>query len=155
MAQSSTDRVRAALIAAGLPDTITEPGPSRTAAEAAAACACDIDQIVKSLIFAGADGGLRLFLTPGGRQLDPGLAAKLAGCALTRADAAQVRSVTGFAIGGVAPLGSLTPLPVFADPRFMDFETVFAAAGSPRHVFAIAPDALFTACAAHVAHFSA
>ena len=147
----SLARVAAALEAAGLKAEITAPGPTRTAEEAAAACGCTLDQIVKSLIFTGQSGRLYLFLTAGGNRLDPARAAALAGETLARADADTVRRETGFAIGGVAPLGHLRAPVIFADPRLRDFDIVYAAAGTPRHVFGAAPDALIAACSARVA----
>ncbi|HHX88828.1 MAG TPA: YbaK/EbsC family protein [Paracoccus sp.] len=151
----SMARVSAALQGAGLMAEIIEPGPSRTAQEAAAACGCELDQIVKSLIFQGESGRIYLFLTAGGNQLDPERAAIVAGEALGRADAATVRRETGFAIGGVAPLGHLNPPVIFADPRLLAFAQVFAAAGTPRHVFAAEPGALIAACGARCARFTA
>jgi prolyl-tRNA editing enzyme YbaK/EbsC (Cys-tRNA(Pro) deacylase) len=129
---------------------------TRTAAEAARACGCGLDQIVKSIVFraAGSDRHL-LFLTAGGNRVDPAKAAALAGAGLEKADAAGVRAATGFAIGGVAPLGHLTALPVWLDPRLLDFETVWAAAGTPHHVFAVAPRRLAEAVGATVADFTA
>lgn len=150
----SVARVAEALKAAGLEAEILEPGPSRTAEEAAAACGCALDQIVKSLIFQGESGRLYLFLTAGGNRVDPARAAALAGEALGRADAQTVRDRTGFAIGGVAPLGHLDAPQIFADPRLLDFGQVFAAAGTPRHVFPVAPSALIAACAARLAPFT-
>lgn len=140
----SLARVRAALDAAGIAVDIREmPGSTRTAAEAADAVGCALDQIAKSIIFHGMDSGqVLLFLTAGGNRVDPDKAAALAGEPLGRADAALVRARTGFAIGGVAPVGHLTPLRAFLDPRLADFAQVWAAAGTPRHVFAIAPDRL-------------
>lgn len=151
----SLRRVAAALAAAGLKAEIIEPGPSRTAEEAAAACGCALDQIVKSLIFRGESGQLYLFLTAGGNRLDPARAAELAGEELTRADADTVRRETGFAIGGVAPLGHLGAPAIFADPRLLEFPVVYAAAGTPRHVFGAEPDALIKTCSARVAPFCA
>jgi prolyl-tRNA editing enzyme YbaK/EbsC (Cys-tRNA(Pro) deacylase) len=151
----SVARVAEALQGAGLAAEIIEPGPSRTAEEAAQACGCALDQIVKSLIFQGESGRIYLFLTAGGNQLDPACAAGLAGEALARADAATVRSETGFAIGGVAPLGHLNAPVIFADPRLLEFGQVFAAAGTPRHVFAAEPRALIAACGAQLARFTA
>ena len=66
-----------------------------------------------------------------------------------------MRRETGFAIGGVAPLGHLNPSAIFADPRLLEFGQVFAAAGTPRHVFATEPRALFAACGATIAGFTA
>ncbi|MCC5989581.1 MAG: YbaK/EbsC family protein [Pararhodobacter sp.] len=151
----SMRRVAAALAAAGLKADIFEPGPSRTAEEAAAACGCVLDQIVKSLIFKGESGRLYLFLTAGGNRLDPARAAELAGEELFRADADTVRRETGFAIGGVAPLGHLGAPSILADPRLLEFPVVYAAAGTPRHVFGAEPGALIKACSARVAPFCA
>ena len=151
----SLRRVAAAIKEAGLAAEITEPGPTRTAEEAAAACGCELDQIVKSLIFTGASGQLYLFLTAGGNRLDPERAAEAAGEALSRADADTVRRETGFAIGGVAPLGHLRAPVILADPRLLDFDIVYAAAGTPRHVFAAEPGALIAACGARMAGFTA
>lgn len=152
----SVARVARALADAGLPDTIVEVGQARTAQEAAMACGCALDQIVKSLIFQGqATGHVHLFLTAGGNRIDATRAAIVAGEPLLRAEADLVRNVTGFAIGGVAPIGHLSPCPVWADPRLLDFEIVFAAAGTPRHVFKIAPAMLISAAHATLAEFTA
>ncbi|KPQ08417.1 MAG: hypothetical protein HLUCCA12_01005 [Rhodobacteraceae bacterium HLUCCA12] len=151
----SVARVAQALQEAGLAAEIVEPGPSRTAEEAAAACGCALDQIVKSLIFQGASGRIYLFLTAGGNRLDMARAARAAGEALMRADAETVRRETGFAIGGVAPLGHRQKPEILADPRLLDFERVWAAAGTPRHVFAAEPRALLAACGARMADFTA
>lgn len=153
----SLERVRAALDAAGVAVDIREmPGSTRTAAEAADAVGCALDQIAKSIIFHGMDSGqVLLFLTAGGNRVDPDKAAALAGEPLGRADAALVRARTGFAIGGVAPVGHLTPLRAFLDPRLADFAQVWAAAGTPRHVFAIAPDRLQAVTGAQPGEFVA
>ncbi|MGB1209469.1 MAG: YbaK/EbsC family protein [Paracoccaceae bacterium] len=136
----SLRRVRAALDAADLPDTIQEVGQARTAAEAAQAVSCHIDQIAKSIIFrAEATGAAVLFLTAGGHAVDADKATAVAGTALGKADAALIRAQTGFAIGGVAPIGHLTPIQAWLDPRLMEFDVVWAAAGTPRHVFALDP----------------
>ncbi|SIN96384.1 YbaK/EbsC family protein [Vannielia litorea] len=137
----SLARVRSALQTAGLPAEIREmPESTRTAAEAAAAAGCEIDQIAKSIIFAGkASGALYLFLTAGGNQVDPAKASAAAGEPLARADGKVVRDLTGFAIGGVAPIGHLAAPRAFLDPRLLDFAQVWAAAGTPRHIFSIAP----------------
>ncbi len=151
----SLARVAKALSDAGLAAEILNPGPSRTAEEAAAACGCALDQIVKSLIFQGESGAIYLFLTAGGNRLDPDKAAGVAGETLVRADAATVRNVTGFAIGGVAPLGHLSAPVILSDPRLRDFAVVYAAAGTPNHVFSVEPGALIAACGAREAEFTA
>lgn len=152
----SLDRVTAALRAAGLDARPLEmAAETRTAEQAAEAAGCALDQIVKSILFQGASGRLYLFLTAGGNRVEVAKAAALAGEALGRADAAAVRTVTGFAIGGVAPLGHLTPLPIWADPRLMDFAQVWAAAGTPRHIFPVAPADLVRVTGAVLADFTA
>lgn len=152
----SLKRVEAALIAAGCEFEIKEMSQStRTAAEAAAAAGCALDQIAKSILFAGAEsGGLRLFLTAGGQQVCAEKAARLAGEPLVRAEAKLVREITGFAIGGVAPVGHLTALPVFMDHHLTAFDLLWAAAGTPNHIFAIAPEALQRLTGAQIADFT-
>ena len=94
-------------------------------------------------------------MTAGGNRVDPARAAAVAGEPLGRADADLVRAETGFAIGGVAPVGHLRPLRAFWDPRLSDFAVVWAAAGTPRHVFAAAPAELLRASGATPAAFTA
>ncbi len=152
----SLARVKAALAEAGIDARVFEmPGETRTAAEAAAAARCELDQIVKSIVFQGRESGhVRLFLTAGGNRVSPERASALAGETLGRADADLVRAETGFAIGGVAPLGHLSPIPAWFDPRLMAFEEVWAAAGTPRHIFAAAPGELLRATGARLARFT-
>jgi prolyl-tRNA editing enzyme YbaK/EbsC (Cys-tRNA(Pro) deacylase) len=151
----SLARVIAALQAAGVNSApLAMQDSTRTAAQAAQAAGCALDQIVKSLIFAAPSGKLYLFLTPGGAQVDVARAGALAGCALGRADAAQVRAQTGFAIGGVAPIGHLHPIPLWMDETLLQFQTVWAAAGTPNHIFAIAPQRLAAISGAALARFS-
>ncbi|WRH60953.1 MAG: YbaK/EbsC family protein [Fuscovulum sp.] len=153
----SLARVTAALQTAGLTITPLEmPSETRTAQQAATAAGVALDQIVKSILFAGANSGrLFLFLTAGGNQVDPTRAATLAGEALARAEIDAVRRITGFAIGGVAPVGHLTPLPTWLDPRLMEFPLLWAAAGTPRHIFPIAPADLYRLTGATLAPFTA
>lgn len=152
----SLKRVRAALEAAGEPVEVLEMGEStRTAAEAASAAGCEVDQIAKSIIFRGeASGHVVLFLTAGGNRVDPAKAAAVAGQPLGKADADLIRAETGFAIGGVAPVGHLKPVTAYYDPRLSDFDRVWAAAGTPRHIFAIAPDRLLALTGARIADFT-
>lgn len=150
----SLARVLAALKAGGLEtEPVEMPDETRTAAQAAAAVGCALNQIAKSILLQGHSGRLYLFLTAGGNQVDLARASLLAGEPLARADAMRVRAVTGFAIGGVAPVGHLTPCPVWMDPQLLAFDQVWAAAGTPRHVFAAAPDRLAAICAAVSADF--
>ena len=151
----SLARVTAALREAGLDAQPVEmSAETRTAEQAAAAAGCALDQIVKSILFQGTSGRLYLFLTAGGNRVDAALASALAGEPLGRADGQTVRNITGFAIGGVAPLGHLTPLPVWIDPRLMEFPLVWAAAGTPRHIFPAAPADLIRAANATPAAFT-
>lgn len=152
----SVRRVQAALAAAGEVAHIRDLGDCRTAADAAAAVGCALDQIVKSIIFRGKDSGAcLLFLTAGGNRIDPDRAGAIAGEPLGKADAGQVRAETGFAIGGVAPIGHLQPIRSFWDPRLDDFDEVWAAAGTPRHVLALAPGRLRALAGAEPARFTA
>jgi len=135
----SVARVRAALRAAGHPDTITEfPAGTRTAADAAAAVGCAIAQIAKSIVFrAGGTQGTRaaIIVTSGANRVDPARAAAALGVALARADADWVREATGFAVGGVAPIGHTSPPLLLLDQDLLALDPIWAAAGSPRHVF--------------------
>lgn len=150
----SMARVRRALEEAGLVVDIRALGEARTAAQAADVAGCALDQIAKSIIFAGQDSGAAvLFLTAGGNQVDAAQASALAGETLGKADASLIRSQTGFAIGGVAPVGHLTPVRAFLDPRLMEFGVVWAAAGTPQHIFAISPDDLHRVTGAQIADF--
>jgi prolyl-tRNA editing enzyme YbaK/EbsC (Cys-tRNA(Pro) deacylase) len=115
------------------------PDGTKTAADAAAAIGVDVGQIVKSLIFA-VDGAVVLAYVSGRNQLDEHkLAAASGGSTCTRVDADTVRAATGFPIGGVPPFGHAMPLPVFVDPDLLDYDVVWAAAGTWTDVFAIAP----------------
>ena len=151
----SLKRVRNALEQAGLEIEIRETDNARTARDAAAAVGCEVDQIAKSVIFRGERSGKAiLFLTAGGNRVSAEKAAVAAGEPLGKADAELVRAQTGFAIGGVAPVGHLSPVRAFLDPRLTAFATVWAAAGTPRHVFAISPVDLAELCGATEADFT-
>lgn len=150
----SLKRVRAALDAAGLPDTVQETPLARTAKDAAEAIGCKVDQIAKSIIFADANGKAVLFLTAGGNTVDIAKASELAGGALTKADAALIRAQTGFAIGGVSPVGHLNPIRAWMDPKLLEFDQIWAAAGTPHHVFGVAPAVLQKLSDAQVSDFN-
>jgi prolyl-tRNA editing enzyme YbaK/EbsC (Cys-tRNA(Pro) deacylase) len=137
---SATDRVREALRAFGIEVTVQEfPEGTRTAAQAAAAVRTSVGQIVKSLVFV-ADGRPLLVLASGANRVDLVKLAQAAGVhAVQRADADTVRRATGFAIGGVPPVGHEKPLSVVIDRDLLTYDLVFAAAGTPHAVFAIAP----------------
>lgn len=151
----SMKRVRAALQAAGLDARIVETDGSRTAEDAARAVGCEVDQIAKSIILRGeASGAALLFITAGGNQVSPEKAAALAGEPLGKADAALIRAQTGFAIGGVAPVGHLSPIRAWMDPRLTDFAEIWAAAGTPAHVFAADPAEILRISGSQLADFT-
>ncbi|WP_417524774.1 YbaK/EbsC family protein [Marinovum sp.] len=152
----SLKRVKQALAAAGIETEIREVGQSRTAQEAADAVGCHIDQIAKSIIFRGEESGAAiLFLTAGGNRVADDKASALAGEPLGKADAALIRAQTGFAIGGVAPIGHLNQIRAFLDPRLLDFAEIWAAGGTPRHVFALPSARLQPLTGAQAADFIA
>ena len=140
----SLKRVMRALGDAGLDIAPLELGPeTRTAQQAADAVGCALDQIAKSVIFAGTETGKAiLFVTAGGNKVDASKASLAAVEPLGKADAALIRAQTGFAIGGVAPIGHLNPITAFFDPRLIEFDVIYAAAGTPRHIFPIDPQVL-------------
>ncbi len=153
----SIARVEAAAKDAGLDITVRRMGEStRTAGEAAQQCGCDVAQIVKSLIFQGQTSDrLYLFLVAGDNTLDLAKAAALAGEELGRADPRLIRDQTGFAIGGVSPIGHKIEIPCFADATLQRFETVWAAAGAHDAVFEAVTAALISAANATVAELKA
>lgn len=130
-------RVKAALAGKGLAaDVRTMPASTRTAEEAAAACGCDVGQIVKSLVFRGASSGQPVLLLVSGRnRVDTARVAASTGEALTRPDATYVRGVTGFAIGGIPPLAHATPATVLVDAGIPGDDDLWAGAGTSRALF--------------------
>jgi len=139
---ASVQRVVDAAAALGLDIEVVEfPEGTRTAQAAAEAVGCQVDQIVKSMIFAAGDAReIVLALTSGSNKVDGSRLAALAGVdACHRADPEEVRAASGFAIGGVAPIGHPKPLRTWIDPHLLGFEVIWAAAGTPRHVFAVDP----------------
>ena len=145
------DRVRAALEALSLEcEVLTLPDSTRTAAEAAAAVGCSVGEIAKSLVFRTGERAVIAILS-GDHRLDTGKLGEALGQEVSRADADFVRAATGFAIGGVPPLGHATRVPVYMDADLFRFERIWAAAGSPFSVFAIEPARLRDAGGATVA----
>jgi Cys-tRNA(Pro) deacylase len=139
-------RVIDAGAAAGLTiEPVRFPEGTKTAADAAAAIGVQVGQIVKSLIF-GVDGEIVLAYVSGANQLDEKrLAAAAGGAKCARVDADTVRQATGFPIGGVPPFGHTTQLRIFIDPDLLNYDEVWAAAGTWNDVFAIAPPDLVRA----------
>lgn len=151
----SLKRVIRALSDAGIGAEPVEIGQATTAQMAADLVGCEIDQIAKSIIFRGeTTGAAILFITAGGNQVDAAHASALADEPLGKADAALIRAQTGFAIGGVSPIGHLAPPRAFFDPRLLDFDEIWAAAGTPRHVFAAAPADMMRIAGAAEANFT-
>jgi prolyl-tRNA editing enzyme YbaK/EbsC (Cys-tRNA(Pro) deacylase) len=148
----AAERVRKAAEALGLTITIrVMPATTRTAEEAAAACGCAVGQIVKSLIFKGKDSGRPyLLLVSGTNRVNEKTTGVRLGEAIIRPDADFVRAATGFAIGGVAPIGHSPPLVPYLDSDLLQYGTVWAAAGTPNTVFAVDPRALRDATGALV-----
>jgi prolyl-tRNA editing enzyme YbaK/EbsC (Cys-tRNA(Pro) deacylase) len=127
------------------------PEGTRTAQDAAAAIGCTVDQIVKSLVFI-ADTTPVLVLTSGGNRVDVVKVGTHTGSAAVRkADAEEVRAATGYAIGGTPPFGHARDLPVLVDRHLTGFDVVWAAAGTPRHVFPIGPAELVRVTGGRVA----
>lgn len=130
-------RVQSALEAAGVEARVVElPQSTRTAAEAAQAVGCEVGQIAKSLVFRDADGEAVLVITCGTNRVNE----KRLG--LERASAELVREKTGYAIGGIPPVGHATPLRTFIDEDLLRFERIWAAAGTPNAVFELSPGEL-------------
>jgi prolyl-tRNA editing enzyme YbaK/EbsC (Cys-tRNA(Pro) deacylase) len=139
MSGGSVERVRAALAAAGHADTVQAfPEGTRSAAEAAAAVGCDVAQIAKSIVLKGGERAV-LVIASGANRVDMAKVTAAIGFHVKRAEGGWVRDVTGFAIGGVAPLGHLSPPVVLVDEDLFALDRVWAAAGSPMHVFATTP----------------
>jgi prolyl-tRNA editing enzyme YbaK/EbsC (Cys-tRNA(Pro) deacylase) len=140
-------RVAEALARAGVDVEVRSfPAGTRTAQDAAAAVGVEVGQIVKSLVFARA-GSARplLVLASGANRVDEARVGDLVGEPIERADPDLVRSVTSFAIGGVPPVGHPEPLETLVDEDLLHYGVVWAAAGTPTEVFAIAPDDLVRA----------
>jgi prolyl-tRNA editing enzyme YbaK/EbsC (Cys-tRNA(Pro) deacylase) len=139
---SAPARVQAALRAAGLDVRIEEfPSSTRTAEDAAATVGTSVGQIVKSLVFLAGDSPV-MALVSGFNRLDTERLAALSGATIGKANADAVRQATGYSIGGVPPIGFPAPIPTFIDRDLLQYDIVWAAAGTPRHVFPVAPQEL-------------
>ena len=157
---TSVQRVAEAARALGLEIDIREfPEGTRTAEDAARAIGVAVGQIVKSLVFMTAEGaggqGVRgsavVCLVSGANRLDPVRLASITGAPkVRRASAYEVRETTGFAVGGVPPFGHRTSVPVYCDTDLLQYDAVWAAAGTPMAVFAIDPKELVRVCGATV-----
>jgi prolyl-tRNA editing enzyme YbaK/EbsC (Cys-tRNA(Pro) deacylase) len=144
MSKDSVDRVRSALAELGLQSEIKEFAAStRTSADAAAAIGCSVAQIAKSLVFrAKPSGRAILVMASGANRVDEKKLAAALGETIGKADAEFVRAETGFAIGGVSPVGHGIRLTTFIDEDLMALSEIWAAAGSPNSVFRLTPQDL-------------
>ena len=134
---SSAQKIQDQLKSLGYEYTVIEHSEStRTAQEAADRAGGELGQIVKSLIFQGRDSAKPiLVLTSGANRVDEKRISEYAGEPIRRADADFVRLVTGFAIGGVPPVGHLQKMDTYIDEDFLQYPTIWAAAGTPNAIF--------------------
>lgn len=146
-------RVAEAARALGLAVEVREmPASTRTAEEAAAACGCAVAQIVKSLIFRGKTTKTPwLFLVSGANRVNEKRMVEVIGEPVVRVSADDVRALTGYAIGGVPPLGHATRLETVMDEDLLAHDTIWAAAGTPFAVFSTTAKALAEAVSAKIA----
>ena len=137
----AAQRVQDALIALGRPYVVRQLDRStRTAAEAAQAVGCQVGQIAKSLVFRGqTTGSPVLAIACGANRVSEARLADLLGEPVERASPEFVRETTGFAIGGVPPLGHAAALPIYIDEDLLQFDVIWAAAGTPHAVFPLPP----------------
>ena len=135
--RATVQRVQSAIAAAGMSGTVIAlTNSARTAAEAAAALNIEVGQIASSLVFKLPDESPLLIITSGRHRINTELVAKNLGiAALGRADADYVKTVSGFSVGGVAPLGWVSPATILIDEALNDYEVVWAAGGHPHAVF--------------------
>ena len=127
------------------------PEGTRTAVDAAKAVGCDVAQIVKSLVFRRESGAAVLIVASGSNRVDEGKVAALLGEPVGKADADFVRRETGYAIGGVPPAQHVAPIETIVDEDLLRYEEVWAAAGTPREVFATTPQQLVAMTGGRVA----
>lgn len=141
---SSAQKVQDTLYSMGLELKVIEFTEStRTAREAAERVGCTLGQIVKSMIFKGQTTGKAiLVLTSGSNRVDESLIGYYAGEPAGRADADFVRAATGFAIGGVPPIGHLRKMETYLDEDLLQYAAIWAAGGTPSAVFELTPQSL-------------
>ena len=139
--KASARRVQTALAERGFAFDVREfPESTRTSAEAAAAIGCAVGQIAKSLVFRARQSGRPvLVVASGANRIDETKVGRLIGEKIERAGADFVRDKTGFSIGGVPPLGHAEPPVTLIDEDLLDFDEIWAAAGTPNAVFRLAP----------------
>jgi prolyl-tRNA editing enzyme YbaK/EbsC (Cys-tRNA(Pro) deacylase) len=137
----NAQRVQDALRAGGLTCRVQElPASTRSAKEAAQAVGCRVGQIAKSLIFRGKESGRPyLVITSGANRVSETRLESLVSEPVEKADAAFVRQATGFPIGGVPPVGHAHPIETFVDEDLLQYDQIWAAAGTPNAVFQLTP----------------
>ena len=150
----SAQQVQNKLADLGYPNQVVEMSDStRTAAEAAQAVGCGVEQIAKSILFkAGQSGKAIMVVTSGINRVDEKKVRSLIGEPVKKADADFVRLQTGYAIGGVPPLGHANPLLILVDQDLLKYEEIWAAAGTPFAVFKLTPSQLVQMTAGRVAN---
>jgi prolyl-tRNA editing enzyme YbaK/EbsC (Cys-tRNA(Pro) deacylase) len=153
---SSVQRVQAALVAAGVTARVVElPQSTRSAREAASAIGCEVEQIAKSLVFRRLDNDEPVLVIAGGQnRVDEQLLSAHLQAPIAKADAEFVRRTTGFAIGGVPPLGHATPVRTLIDRDLLDLDVIWAAAGTPHAVVSLTPQQLLAATGGQVVQIS-
>jgi len=154
---TAAQKVQASLRELGYNYQVIEfEGSTRTAQEAAERAGCELGQIVKSMIFRGELSNKPiLVLTSGANRVDEKVISSYVGEPITRAEPEFVRSVTGFAIGGVPPVGHSQVVESFLDEDFMSYEKVWAAAGTPNAIFELTPIDLQKMTGAKIVHIKA
>ncbi len=137
----AAQRVQAALAELGLGFEVREfPASTRTSAEAAAAIGCGVEQIAKSLVFRARDSGRPvLLIASGANRVDEKKVRNLLGEKIERASPDFVRERTGFAIGGIPPVGHAEPPVTLIDQDLLGYDEIWAAAGTPNAVFRLSP----------------
>jgi prolyl-tRNA editing enzyme YbaK/EbsC (Cys-tRNA(Pro) deacylase) len=145
-------RVVEAAAAVGVSVAVTRfPAGTRTAADAAAAIACEVGAIVKSIVLSSDAGPLVVLTSGGNRVAYAKVEAELGVTGVRRAAAEEARAATGYPIGGTAPVGHPEPVPMLIDRDLLAYEEVWAAAGTPDTVFPLSPDQLVAMTGAPVA----
>jgi prolyl-tRNA editing enzyme YbaK/EbsC (Cys-tRNA(Pro) deacylase) len=149
---AAAQRIQDLILTRGLPHQVMEfAQTTRSAADAAAAIGCTVAQIAKSIVFKTAGGAPVLVIASGPNRVDEAKVAAALGEPIGKADAEFVRAATGFAIGGVPPLGHVQPSRTLIDSDLLQLPTIWAAAGTPNAVFQLSPDELVAVTGGEVA----
>jgi prolyl-tRNA editing enzyme YbaK/EbsC (Cys-tRNA(Pro) deacylase) len=152
----TAQRVQDALNTAGVAASIVEYDvPARTSAEAAAVLGCSVAQIAKSLVFRAASGAPVLVIASGANRVDEAKVSTLIGESIGRADPAFVRDCTGYAIGGIPPLGHTNALKTLIDRDLLEYNVIYAAGGTPHAMFPLLPSDLVRIAGGRVADVKA